>query len=207
MSILNAFVTPDLALIGVDTEAMLPDGTTQQVCKLVTVPHLGVAAGFRGLDYLQMFATPAIVCFKGSFDALAETMPSMLAEAERFCRDQFGASGDTLAFDVVLVGYSEGAGQMVAHAFCRRPDCEEIKAYHDFPQFFGPDVDADQLRSLRIVADKPGMEILARHQCQLIRDQEPGMPAGGRYFIAEVRRHSIHIEQVLEFPPRPGEVS
>lgn len=206
MSILNAFVTPDLALIGVDTEAKLPDGTTLQACKLVTVPHLGAAAGFRGLDVLQMFAASAIIGFKGDFDALAETMPGLLTEAERFCRDQFGASGDALVFNVVLVGYSESAGRMVGHVFDRRADCQEIKAASGFQNFIAPDVAADQLGSLHIAADKPGMAILASHQCQLIRDKEPNMPAGGRFFIAEVRRHSIHIEQAMEFPPRPEKV-
>ncbi|MFY1021679.1 hypothetical protein [Ectopseudomonas khazarica] len=206
MSILNAFVTPDLALIGVDTEARLPDGATYQVCKLVTVPHLGAAAGFRGLDVLQMFAASAIISFKGDFDALAETMPGLLTEAERFCRDQFGASGDALAFNVVLVGYSESAGCMVGHAFDRTADSEEIKIASGLPNFIAPDVEADQLRSLHIVADKPGMSILARHQCQLIRDHDPGMAAGGRFFIAEVRRNSIHVEQAFEFPPRPEKV-
>ena len=40
MSILNAFVTPELALLGVDTDALTPDGTTYQVCKLITLPQL-----------------------------------------------------------------------------------------------------------------------------------------------------------------------
>jgi hypothetical protein len=202
VSILNAFVTPDLALIGVDTEAMLSDGATQQVCKLVIAPHLGAAVGFRGIDVLQATMSPAIIGFKGTFDALAEAMPGNLALAERYCREQFGATGDALKFNVVLVGYSESAGRMVAHAFDKSSEADDIKVSHDFPQYFAPAVPSDELRALGIVADKQGMEILARHQCQMIRNEAPTFPAGGRFFIAEVRRRSIHIEQALEFSPR-----
>ena len=78
MSILNVFVTPDCALMGVDTDATMPDGTTYQVSKMVVVPHLSTVVGFRGLDLMQMAACPVIVGFKGKFDALVDSMSEII---------------------------------------------------------------------------------------------------------------------------------
>ncbi|MDH0095417.1 hypothetical protein N7333_02340 [Pseudomonas sp. GD04158] len=185
MSILNVFIAPDRALIGVDTEAMLPDGTTHQVCKLVTVPHLGLGAGFRGVDMLFATVCPAIIAFKGAFDELAQAMPGNIAVAEAFCREQFGFTNEDLAFNLVIAGYSESERKMVGHAYFRWPDGTSVKHEYGFPQFMGPEVTQDQLARL---------------------DIEPDQAAGGRFFIAEARRNSIRIEQAFKFPSRPEKV-
>lgn len=205
MSILNAFVYDDHALVGVDTEAMLADGSTQQVCKLIVAPQLSAVAGFRGLDYLQMVIAPAITGFKGTFDQMAEHMPANLEHAIKHCQEQFGAEGDSLVFDVVLVGWSESAQKMTGHAFIRKAGSDEIEAFHGHPTYIAPLVDMDEARRMGISGDRAGMATLALHQCQLIRREAPESSGGGRFFIAEARRNSISINQAFEFPPRSSE--
>lgn len=204
MSILNAFVYDDHALIGVDTEAMLPDGSTQQVCKLIVTPQLSAVTAFRGLDYLQMVMAPAIAGFKGTFDEMADHMPGNLRLAEQHCREQYGATGDALAFDVVLIGWSEHAKKMVGLAFIRTADDQEIRTYRDFPIFTAPLVEVAEAKRIGVSGDRSGMEVLARHQCQLIRSKAPNMPAGGDFFIVEARHHSLNIVRAFEFPARTG---
>lgn len=202
MTILNAFVTPDLALIGADTDEMMPDGTIFQGCKLITLPQLGAVIGFRGIDLVMMACSPFFVGFKGTFDAMVEAMPQLIEASIEYCRDHPNHPDTVPAADFVLVGYSESAERMIGHAFSRRPDSEEIQVTNDFPQFFAPLWTREDLPE-GIRADKPGMIAVAQSQCQLARERGPdGFPAGGRYFIAEVRRHSILIEQAFEFPPR-----
>ena len=202
MSILNAFVTPELALLGVDTEVRFPDGTMGEACKLITLPHLSVAIGFRGLDALFMAAIPVIVGFKGSFDALVEIIPGLIDESVKFCRDQWSTPDEMLLVNFVIVGYSESAGRMTGHLF-ERDLSGQIKSGHDFPQSYAPFWNAEDLKSLGIKADRDGMGVLAQNQCKWMRERGPvDNVAGGRFFIAEVRRNSVKIEQAFKFPGR-----
>lgn len=202
MTILNAFVTSDLALLGVDTDAMMPDGTTYQVCKLITLPQLGAVVAMRGLDLMMMAASPVFVGFKGTFDELVKLMPEIIEASEKYCLENHEVADKVLGSNFVLVGYSESAERMIGHAFERKTEGGEIQVLNDFPQFFAPFWSREDLPA-GIRADKDGMIALAKSQCQLARERGPDdFPAGGRFFIAEVRRHSILIEQAFEFPPR-----
>lgn len=138
MSILNAFVTPDAALLGVDTEAGLPDGELQQVCKLIVNPPLSAIAGFRGLDLMQMAAAPVFTGWKGTFDHLAEYVPDLMRLCEEHCVKNHGQVREQLMSDFVLTGFSESAGRMVLHAYQRTSHTKPIAWHRDIPQFYAP---------------------------------------------------------------------
>lgn len=203
MSILNAFVTPDVALLGVDTEAGLPDGELQQVCKLIVNPPLSAIAGFRGLDLMQMAAAPVFTGWKGTFDHLAEYVPDLMRLCEEHCVKNHGQVREQLMSDFVLTGFSESAGRMVLHAYQSTSHTKPIAWHRDIPQFYAPYWGEAHLKSLGIRADRKGMEILAKEQCRRAREDGPmDFACGGRFFIAEVRQHSISIEKAFDFPPR-----
>lgn len=207
MSILNAFVTPELALIGVDSEAMLPNGDLQQVCKIVVNPVLSAVVGFRGLDLMQMAAAPVFSGWKGTFDALAEYVPELIRLCEEHCINAHGQPKEQLITNVVLAGFSESIGAMALHAYQRTKHTQPIEHHRSIPQFYAPYWGDDHLKSLGICADRKGMETLAREQCRKAREERPtDFACGGRFFIAEARRNSIRIEQAFEFPPRPEKV-
>jgi hypothetical protein len=207
MSILNAFVVPEVALLGVDSEAFLPDGTIEAVCKLIALPHISAALGFRGVCGVFWASSPAFVGFMGSFDELAEAVPEIIKASVIYCRQHYQTSENVLETNFTLVGYSFAAGRMVGHAYVRKAGSDDIEVTRDFPQAIAPYWSREDFPS-SIRADKPGMIAIAQHQCRLARERGPAdFPAGDRFFIAEVRRHSILIEQAFEFSQRsPAEI-
>ncbi len=72
MSILNIFMSPDVAFIGTDTDGVLADGSVVEGCKSITLPHLSAFVGFRGYSVTLMSLAAQIVGFMGNFDDLAD---------------------------------------------------------------------------------------------------------------------------------------
>lgn len=205
MSILNAFVLPDVALFGVDTEVTMPDGSTEERGKMIPIPHLSAVVGFRGAEPVIFSAMPSILTYRGDFDDLAANMPRIFAEAlcaSRLYAVNLGRNREWAEHaDIVLVGYSPKHGRMMGHAYKNTPDVSEIQHYPDFPQAIAPEMTREEIQRLKIVADKAGMMKLAVDQCRITRERGPaGTPAGGRFFIAEIRKGSITIEQACELP-------
>jgi len=198
MSIFNAFVAPDHVLIGFDTDATQPDGSYTERCKTIFLPHLGAVIGFRGIDFLFANAAPALLCFSGSFDDLCEHLPAIIGAAMTASQKDaraVGANPDE-AFDFCVVGFSPRLGRMTSHTLSGSGES------HDSPQIIAPGFGEDWIRGLGVYADRAGMIALALDQCRLVRQRDPGLPAGGRLFIAEMRQGSITVDEVCRFPER-----
>lgn len=202
MSILNAFIEPELGLVGVDTEGVMPDGTLVEVSKMFTLHHISTVVAFRGTDYVLMSASPSIVGFSGSLEGLVDLMPVILKGAVEHARQYFKLTEESLGLDLTLVGYSEAEGQIVGHWFNREIGSEDIHVNRIHTRFRSPCQPSWEPLLEGIPADRPGMIATAQHQSRLTRDFMPDLAAGGRFFIAEVRRNSINIDKAFEFPPR-----
>lgn len=208
MSIVNAFVMRDVALIGVDTESRFPDGSTGEACKVLFLPHLSAAVAFRGIDVAQAVATAQIQSFVGGFDELAEAMPEIVKQSVAVARDKakhlFGVKAEYAErSNFVLVGFSSAGKRMMGHAFVTAPGSPSVEVNHDFPQVISPFWSQDDITRLNIRTDKAGMRALALEQCRLARERGPlDFPAGGRLFVSEIRQGSIITEEVCRFPPR-----
>jgi len=194
MSIFNAFVATDHALIGFDTDATQPDGRRTERCKTIFLPHLGAVVGFRGIDFLFASAAPPLLCFSGSFDDLCEHFPAIIAASQKDARSVEVNPAE--AFDFCVVGFSPRLGRMTSHTFSGSGET------HDCPQIIAPGFGEEWIRGLGIHADRAGMIALALDQCRMVRDVDPGLPAGGRLFIAEMRQGGITVEEVCHFPER-----
>lgn len=120
MSILNAFISKDLGLLGVDTEAILPDGSIAEVCKLVALPHLSAAVGTRGPDIFAMSVAGSLVACRYSFDDLAKNLPNIMEVAINSTLS-IGIPEDECACELVLVGHSVTAQKIVGHQASKRP--------------------------------------------------------------------------------------
>ncbi|MGH8433307.1 MAG: hypothetical protein ACRERX_02240 [Pseudomonas sp.] len=201
MSILNVFITPEEGLVGVDTESVMPDGSIHEAGKMIAVPAAGAVIAFRGTDYVLMAASPSLVCFGGTLEQLAEWIPDLFRQSFDYCRTHYQATEEALGMDLALVGYSEAEERVVGHLFRRAIDSEEIRADRIHTRYRSPLWSEEDLPP-GIPADRPGMIALAQHQSRLARERMPEFAAGGRFLIAEVRRHSISIEKALDFPPR-----
>lgn len=207
MSIANAFITPDVAIVGFDTEGALPDGSRAHGAKIIVLPHLDAVVAFRGLELTLTCTTPLIHDVRAGFDELADAMPDIIAKGITVAKQYAGVGGRTEAdaeqANFVLVGYSPGAGRVVGHAFVSSPGVEEIAVSKNIPDAIAPSWSREDVTRLNIKADRAGMLALMMDQCRLVRERGPAeCTAGGRLFIAEVRKGSIHIEGVGHFPPR-----
>lgn len=202
MSILNVFVTPEVGLVGVDTESTRPDGLIQEFGKMITAPAAGAVVACRGTDYVLMAASPSIVCFAGSLEEMVEGLPGLLKRAVDYCREHFQAPEENLALELALVGYSQAEGGVVGHLFRRAIGSEEIQVDRIHTRFRSPHQPAWEPLLEGIPADRRGMIALARHQSRLSRELIPEAAAGGRFYIAEVRQDSITIDKAFDFPSR-----
>lgn len=205
MSVLNAFVTPDCALLGVDTEGFLPDGGVQHGNKTITIPHLGAVIGFRGLDWMLIGMAGTFVGWKGTYDALAAYTPTLMNNAAAWCRTDKNL--EPQGTNVVLVGFSESAGHMVGHAFMRKTGSDDVEEHHNINQFLAPMLDSETLQIIKKIgakADKNGMALTAMHQCKMLHREAPECSGGGRFFVSKVTQHSITTEMVCVLPARPS---
>ncbi|WP_236175997.1 hypothetical protein [Pseudomonas pseudonitroreducens] len=205
MSVLNAFVTPDCALLGVDTEGVLPNGEAQHGNKAITLPHLGAALGFRGLDWMLIAMSSTVVGWKGTYDELAAYAPTLMNNAATWCRTDKNLEPQDA--NVVLVGFSESAGRMVGHAFLRKAGSDDVERHHDINQFLAPMPDSGTLQTIKNIgarADKNGMALTAMHQCKMLHRVAPESSGGGRFFVSKVTLHSITTEMVCVLPERPS---
>lgn len=198
MSLFNAFVTADRALVGFDTEAVEPGGNYTERNKAIFLPTISAVVGFRGLDMLFACAMPAVTCFSGSFDDLVEIMPEIVRGAQRTLRHNAGSIevNPDENYDFLLVGFSPALERMVGHSFSSTGES------HDCPQFVAPGFGVEWLRSLGIQADRDGMIALALDQCARVRAENSLWPADGRLFIAAIRKGSTTIDEVCSFPTR-----
>lgn len=202
MSILNAFIEPELGLVGVDTEAIHPGGAIAEASKMMVLHHISAVIAFRGTDYVLASAGAALIGFTGSLEQLVEMLPAHLKASVDYCRKHYQAQEENLGLDFALVGYSEAEGQVVGYLFRREIGSEEIRADRIHTRYRSPHQPSWEPFLEGIPADRPGMIALAQHQSRLSREYKPDLAAGGRFFIAEVRRNSIKIAQAFEFPPR-----
>lgn len=202
MSICNVFIEPDLGLVGVDTEAVKPGGPIVEFSKMMVLHHISAVIAFRGTDYVLASASPSLIGFYGSLETLVEGLPGLLRASVDYCREHYQAQEENLGLDLAVVGYSEAEGQIVGYLFRREIGSEDIHIGRIHTRYRSPHQPSWEPLLEGIPADRPGMISLAQHQSRLSRELIPDAAAGGRFFIAEVRRNSISIEQAFEFPPR-----
>lgn len=200
MSILNVFITPEAGLIGVDTEGVYRDGKIVEFGKMMSVHAAGAVIAFRGTSFV-FEAAGCISCFGGTVEELAKAIPDLLKRCVNFCRQQ-QATEEELALEMAMVGYSKAEGCVVGYLFTRQAGCEDIREDRIHSRYRAPHQPSWEPLLGGIPADRPGMMALARHQSRLSREFAPGEAAGGRFFIAEVRKNSISIKKEFDFPPR-----
>lgn len=203
MSIVNVFIEPGIAIVGVDTEGAAV-GQRFEISKLCVLSHISAVVAFRGYISTAMYATAGMVGFIGSFDELAEAIPGILNSAQQAASlacDMAGHKRPANFTDVqcALVGFSPALGRMAGHSYMSKPGTFDFDQHFDVSNsIVSPGLD----RLPDICADRQGMETLARAQCDYIRETAPDFSAGGRFFIAEVKKGHISVDEAFSFPKR-----
>ena len=198
MSIINAFISPNLALVGADSDAVSQSGEHFETSKLHVLTHLNAVVAFRGYVGSVMYSLPGLIGFSGSFDDLAEAMPLVLNTAQQTADLALEMSGNTTPSDfgdvqVVLVGYSPKHQRMVGHNYESRNGSWKFDAHSDVVNIVSPGLEVLP----DIVADREGMMVLAKVQCEWIRKMHPGKSAGGRFFVATLQKGEMRVEETV----------
>ena len=207
MSILNVWVTPDRALIGVDTEGRDLYGNSGEIAKLFPLPHLNAVLAFRGTTRFSADLHASVASSGVGFDSVLDGLPRYLPVCMTKIRGLVAWSrlvhritslwtrrampdfNDALQQDVVFVGWSEKQQRVIGWQWlCNDLEVtsREISPYHIAPW-------ADSLQGLPDPSETGSMARLIRQQCNLLRSTEPGVATGGRILIAELRRGSVNI--------------
>lgn len=199
MSILNAFVEPHRAVVGVDTAAFAT--TDAQCSKLVPLAHMPAIIASRGYRF---FLSTLLAFVHGSFTDL----DVMLAHLHQFfphARAGALANAKELGLDVsvldkqevVIVGWSPLRGRMVGFLFEQQDPVKgfECTEFTDLKAYNAPW--SDELRPLQQAAFiKPSeMGRLARAQADLFRKEAPGRAVGGRLITAVMNRDGVAISK------------
>lgn len=214
MSIINAFIRPGCGIVCADTEAGADGGLYFSAGKLVPLPHLNAVAAFRGSLIFAASAVSGLLCVPCDFDELAGQMPALLKGAADHAvamipryAPELSSQADQERIgsgEAVLVGFSPARSRIVGYGFKRNSLAEDFTggetSFYIAPSW--RDVDFD-VQNLKLTADKESMKELALKQLHLVRERErAGATAGGRLIYAEVRRDSMTIETVMDFPAR-----
>ena len=207
MSILNVFISPDRALVGVDTEVSA-NGQFCECNKLLALPHINAVLGFRGALVTFMHTAMLVLGNGGTFDEMAEKLPTLIGLAIQAMRNGAPRAGLSVEFveqaQFTFVGFSPKYGRVVAHLFEQKAGAD-LTITENLSGYCAPHWgdDALNLAVLGVQEDREGMKALALAQSRLVREREPSdSAAGGALVLAEVSREGIAISHLCRFPDR-----
>lgn len=192
MSLLNAWIAPDAAVVAVDTVGQAADGSPLHASKLQIVPHLGAVVGIRGqLALLTWLSVRANSAGFATFDDLLDAMPGMLAEARTAIDHLNVLAGSAPGYEIIVAGWSDRQGRMIGRQFVKRGDMtasiERDVDHHVSP--WHPSMDGLPL-------DPGGLEQLARGQVIFMRGL--GAHCGGKLTIARLTRGAMTLQKTTE---------
>lgn len=193
MSLLNAWLTRDRALIAVDSEGVVQDGSPRSMSKLLTIPHLPAVVAMRGsADFLaRVFHCSISRCF-GSFDELVDELPSIL----RYVDVTLPSAARHPSFpdiELLLAGWSDRRSRMLGRLFTQRAGADDFAA-RDTVGCVAP-FDKLTMDTLRTTADN--VDEIASAQVRWMRATQ-GL-GGGKLLVCRLNRYSVSVEQTMTF--------
>lgn len=195
MSLLNAWILPDEAIIAVDTDGVDDEGIRMPTSKLLLVPHLNAVLALRGqLALLSFLLVRSISSALDSFDALCDAMPAMLGEAAGAIPGELVVASPIDGFELVAAGWSARRSRMAARLFVKRGDMPDMLE-RDVDRFVSPWNEAMQ----GVTVAPQALDKIARAQVRWMRETFPGAACGGRLIVCRLTRRSATLEHGYEF--------
>ena len=196
MSVLNIWIEPDHALIGVDTQAADVSGKVGHVGKLVPLVHLGAVMAFRGAVIFGVSVFSGVNIAGAKFDELIDGMPlllpGMLNETRRLVAATGAESLDRLdRQEIALVGWSDRAKRIVGRVWTQQDPRAGFVAAEISPYDIA--VWDPSFKQLEDPRTPEAMVRLIQAQCRLLHRVEPELYAGGRAVIARVSKDQTRI--------------
>lgn len=199
MSIMNCFVSPNRALVSVDTLAGIAGGPTGHVAKLVPFPQASSVIAARGeQQFFGSVATALNLSFASSYDGLAAAMSQALAQTYELrvaFNEKHGGGYPFAGVEIGLVGWSASCNRMLGCRWERWPGDEGFRATPIDPWSMSPNPGYDELPAAPDTAER--MEVVARDQFARLRSL-PFVVTGGRLLVAELTRELLTVRTVAD---------
>ena len=200
MSLINVFLSPSQALIGVDTEAVNHrTGEFMVANKMIHLAHLNVVMAGRGTQgFLLVLFTMASQIQVEDFDSLANVMPLTIEGAYNAIGAHKAGDPDLHFSDeqeIVLAGWSALHGRMRAVCYRRNSPAHEIEIIEiEDPGYMMPW--SDKWGEPPEGDGRRGMFDLALAQTKNAKRESPGVAMGGRLLIAELMRGGMSFTSI-----------
>lgn len=200
MSLLNVWVSPERALVAVDSLGKVPDGPTiSDVSKIYSLPGVNVVIAGRGQLSFSLFAYE--ICHRSALahDQIVDNLAAILSQASDVLHTINKASDMAGKVDIgpqelLLVGWSQRQGGFQG-IWCKRERVGENFSLTSVDPLVCAPVET-QWGALPVddFSTAANMETMARWQVQHGRQMFPGQPLGGRILIAELSRDSVTVK-------------
>lgn len=191
MSLLNAWVMQDQAVIAVDTDGISQAGEHRPMSKVLAVPHLPAALAFRGQSALSASVLQRCIGGFGTFDELHVALPGILDDEDRLLLEtQKVAVGGETGNEVFAAGWSHARGRMVGYSFAKRGDMLCFSALES--QGCISPWDEGSMANIPKTAD--AVKRLARAQVRWMRGQI-GL-GGGTLIVCRLRKDAVTMDHV-----------
>lgn len=212
MTIINAYVQDDRALIGCDTECRA-DAKIHHVSKMAPFVHMNAVLAVAGslLFFNKLWGSIHLSCM--DFDEVVKAMPSVLRLALNMTRThgdlngtkfQRGPAGET----VFLVGYSTRRGRMFGRCWHHFKEHDINASVHDInvsvhPSFHTTDPELlERLKALPLPDSPEAMARMAQEQAAIFHEHPELFPppahVGGTFIVAEITREGMTIRPTGE---------
>ncbi len=209
MSLLNVWVEPQRALVGVDTHAMYLDPRGEpakgmpagrfETSKMIPIVHLNAVMAVRGSAIL--IAGCYVLCNmepRLGLDQLFNDFPAIVAknyaQLEQAARQQGHQA--SLDQEVMLVGWSRRAGKMRCLMLKQVPGQAGFVPHDVDELWLGSwDDDAQGVPPVDPCDDRSMAELMQAQRLDA-RQRFPNLPIGGRALVAELSRDQICLREV-----------
>jgi len=205
---MNVWLQPELALVGVDTDARSLDGTVEPFSKMIPLIHMNAILAATGTTLFAGFLFQGCQSVGLDVDKLSAQMPKILplvydrmVEAIKMAGMRFAA--DPAQSSAVLVGWSAQENRMIGNLYERRDSrgsfvCTSLP-YGAYVQPGPTDLRwADRLLNLPEPKTPEAMSRLAQEQTKIIKEFISEIAAGGQFIVAQLTRRNMNIRAVCE---------
>ena len=194
MSLLNAWVSPDRALVAVDTDGITPAGEHFEISKMLPLVHARTLFAGRG-D--RKFLHDLVKCYflaatAVTYDDIVDHLPVAIAHTLAAFKQEGAAPFE---YQFAVVGWSPAqqrvCGQWITGSSSDDGyDCEELG--QRVAPWNPPEMGVPVMPS-----SVDAMTQIAKVQAEWLRSQ-PNSAGGGRLIVAEVTKDRMTIESVAE---------
>jgi hypothetical protein len=182
VSLLNVWILPESALIGVDTAA-----PGAQVSKLFPLIHANAVIAARGDTIILTTVAGMSNGPCGDYDALCESMPMIMPAALAMAAEhhQLGRQ------EICVVGWSAHHGRICGMSYCMARPHDALEAEAIDPHYITPW--DSTFSKLPDPVNSEGMFRLALAQVAYVREKAPEAPIGGQLILTKVKKNSIAV--------------